>query len=388
MEKVDYFKCLICGERFNKHGHHIKSKHHLTNKQYYDEYIKKNKREGFCLECGKPTEFISISAGYRKFCKTKECVNKGRYKKIKESTYNKYHVDNVFQLDFVKDKSKETLLKHYNETNPMKSEEIKLKAKNTCLKKYNAENIRASDYGKRKCQETWKKNLGVDNPWKSDIVKQKIKETNLKNLGVEHAAQSQVIKEKIKETCLNRYNVESAFQSDKIKQKIKETNIRLYGTEYYSQSREYHDRYPTILQKRIKSLRKNGTFNSSKPEKEIEVLLKKIFTEVKTQYKTKKYPFHCDFYIPSLDLYIEYNGFWTHNKHPFDKNNSNDIKEAEELYKKGLTNEFYMSAYKVWTQSDPYKVETARKNKIKLLVFYNMKEVKDWIKKRKEQKDD
>ena len=346
MEKVDYFKCLICGERFNKYSHHIKSEHHLTNKQYYDEYIKKNKREGFCLECGKPTEFISIGAGYRKFCKTKECVNKGRYKKIKESTYNKYHIDNVFQLDFVKDKSKETLLRHYNETNPMKSEEIKLKAKNTCLKKYNAESVYASDYGKKKCQETWKKNLGVDNPWKSDIVKQKIKETNLKNLGVEHAAQSPIVKEKIKETCLNRYNVESAFQSDKIKQKIKETNIRLYGTEYYSQSQEYHDRYPTILQKRIKS------------------------------------------FIPSLDLYIEYNGFWTHNKHPFDKNNSNDIKEAEELYKKGLTNEFYMSAYKVWTQSDPYKVETARKNKIKLLVFYNMKEVKNWIKKRKEQKDE
>lgn len=49
--------------------------------------------------------------------------------------------------------------------------------------------------------------------------------------------------------------------------------------------------------------------NKTESENKIYSELIKIFPEVKRQYKSKEYPFFCDFYIPSLDLYIEYNGF-------------------------------------------------------------------------------
>lgn len=41
--------------------------HNISVKDYYDKYEKKL-GEGICPICGKPTHFISISEGYRKFC--------------------------------------------------------------------------------------------------------------------------------------------------------------------------------------------------------------------------------------------------------------------------------------------------------------------------------
>ena len=85
--------------------------------------------------------------------------------------------------------------------------------------------------------------------------------------------------------------------------------------------------YQKALQKIIESKRKNSSFNISNPEKECYKLLCFVFGEenVKKQYnKDQRYPFLCDFYIKSKDLFVEYNGHWTHGKHPFDMNNMSD----------------------------------------------------------------
>ena len=47
--------------------------------------------------------------------------------------------------------------------------------------------------------------------------------------------------------------------------------------------------------------------------------------DIERQYRSNSYPFSCDFYIKSLDLYIECNFGWTHGKHWFDSNNKDDI---------------------------------------------------------------
>jgi len=67
--------CKICREKFESNksmSWHVKH-HNLTNKEYYDLYIKSDK-EGVCLTCGKPTEFISMNKGYRQHC-CKKCLN-------------------------------------------------------------------------------------------------------------------------------------------------------------------------------------------------------------------------------------------------------------------------------------------------------------------------
>lgn len=54
---------------------------------------------------------------------------------------------------------------------------------------------------------------------------------------------------------------------------------------------------------------KNHSFSHSKPEKVILGFLKNEYPDTIYQYKEKRYPFKCDFYIPSKDLFIEYNGY-------------------------------------------------------------------------------
>ena len=44
--------------------------------------------------------------------------------------------------------------------------------------------------------------------------------------------------------------------------------------------------------------------------------------DVKTEYKEERYPYHCDVYIPSKDLFIELNLFFTHGGHPYSASRS------------------------------------------------------------------
>lgn len=48
----------------------------------------------------------------------------------------------------------------------------------------------------------------------------------------------------------------------------------------------------------IETKRVNNTLNSSNPEKQVLELLCTRYKNVKVQYKTDLYPWHCDFYIP------------------------------------------------------------------------------------------
>ena len=93
------------------------------------------------------------------------------------------------------------------------------------------------------------------------------------------------------------------------------------------------------------------------------------------------YPFKCDFYVKSLDLYIEYNGHWTHNNHFYDKNNKIDIDELNRWIEKSKCSKYYEIAVKVWSQRDVLKYETAISNNINYIVFwdYNLLDFKKWI---------
>lgn len=90
-----------------------------------------------CKECGKDVKFESFNKGYRLFCSNK-CQVKSSYTKqlIKQSFLNKYGVENISQLDSIKDKKEKTFLDRYGIKCPFNSEEVKQKARDGC-KKYN-----------------------------------------------------------------------------------------------------------------------------------------------------------------------------------------------------------------------------------------------------------
>lgn len=97
--------------------------------------------------------------------------------------------------------------------------------------------------------------------------------------------------------------------------------------------------------------------------------LKEFYPNIERQHKDELYPYACDFYIPELKLYIEIQGNWTHGKHPFNKNDINDINIVE-LWKNKNTN-FYIEAIYNWTIRDVVKRETAQKNSLNYLEVFS-----------------
>jgi len=180
------------------------------------------------------------------------CCKKCNRVKFKNTCREKYGVENVFQVDEVKDKIKESNIEKYGVDNPFKSEDIKEKIRNILLDKYGKEcYIQTEDYKikskitnlknfgveypmqsdviKGKSSNTCLEKYGVDHPMKLDEIREKSKITNLKNFGVEYPMQSDVIKGKSRNTCLEKYGFRYSSQYEGIKEKIKNTNIERYG---------------------------------------------------------------------------------------------------------------------------------------------------------------
>lgn len=126
--------------------------------------------------------------------------------------------------------------------------------------------------------------------------------------------------------------------------------------------------------KRFATKRANGTLNSSKAEEIFYATLcdKYGSLNVLRQYKDERYPFACDFYIPSEDLFIELNLHWTHGGRPYDSS-SNECQEKLETWKeKAKTSSYYRLAVYVWTKLDVRKQTAAHDNNLNYKTIYKL----------------
>lgn len=134
-----------------------------------------------------------------------------------------------------------------------------------------------------------------------------------------------------------------------------------------------------ILQKQYNTKKQNHSFNSSSTEDRTFELLKQIFQEDDIfhplkPFEDKRYPYECDFYIKSLDLFIECNYHWTHGRRSFNENDKSCIEQLNKWKDKAKTSKFYQNAIDTWTKRDIEKTEVARKNGLNYLVFYSFEE--------------
>ena len=142
---------------------------------------------------------------------------------------------------------------------------------------------------------------------------------------------------------------------------------------------------PDSIRKAYETKRKNNTFNRSKIEDDIYNLLKNKFNIVERNYKSELYPFKCDFYIPKLDLYIEYQGHWSHG---FDGQNligpyvdNIECKKILDKWKeKAKKSKFYKNAIETWTIRDPKKRHIAIENRLNWLEFFTFNDFMNWYK--------
>lgn len=84
-----------------------------------------------------------------------------------------------------------------------------------------------------------------------------------------------------------------------------------------------------------------------------------------------RYPFNCDFYIKSEDLFIELNYHYSHGGHWYDDNDSFD--HGRYLRWKQSSNLKYQNAANIWKNLDLKKREFAQKNELNYLVFWEAK---------------
>ena len=275
-----------------------------------------------CPVCGKEVPFAKFNIGYRKYCSL-ECQRSEKGKQIK------------------KDCQKQTCISKYGVSSVLQLEEVKKKSEETSLRKY-----------------------GCKRPSQSEVVKQHTCENNIKKYGSVTHMSSQEVKNKIKQTCMERYGVLNSFQLDICKERRTEVLQSKYGVDYAFCNRN--------IQKRALEASLQSSSSKSKAEDVIYEELCSIYGEenIIRQYKSDVYPFHCDFYIQSEDLYIEYQGSWIHGNMPYIKGDTACAQQLLLWKKKAKNSEYYKDAIETWTYRDVIKRETAH--------MYNLNYIELW----------
>lgn len=175
---------------------------------------------------------------------------------------------------------------------------------------------------------------------KTQAIKDKLKATFQTKYGVETASQIPGSEEKKIKTCLQRYGVEYTMQNNVIDQKRRQTCMEKYGTDTVLNTviaRE-KNRSPETQKKKHETMKRNGTYGSSKPEEACYVALCEKFGvfNVERQVTVHKWP--IDFYVRSIDTYVQLDGIYWHGlDRPINEIAGGGSPRDAQIHKKWLT---------------------------------------------------
>lgn len=302
-----------------------------------------------CRVCGQPVVFIGDKPGksingFRMTCSHK-CHGLDKISIQKTISTKANRSDSLKQLE--KTRREQTCIQRFGVQNVFiyKKDQIK----NTMICRYGGYTMQSEEL-KEKVKQTNLEKYGCENVFAAESIKNKIKSNNIIKYGVEYFAQ----------TSIGRENL--SIMAKQTLQKRKNTCLKKYGVEYILNNQE-------IANKRLYTLKRNHTFNTSKIEQQFKEYLEQNYpNDFEYQYKSELYPYNCDFYIKSLDLYIEIQGNWTHGGHPFNENNQDDINRLNEMKQKN--SKYYQNAIETWTIRDINKRNIAKQNNLNYLEIF------------------
>lgn len=281
-----------------------------------------------CEICGNKLKYLVNAKFYESAC-SRECKRILSNSKVEQTTYKRYGVRRAAQSNTVKEKQKLTNIQKYGAISPLCNKDIRIKVKNTLISHY-----------------------GVDNIAKSEHWKKQVEKTSIEKYGTLYPNQAESVREKMKNTLISHYGVDNYYKTEMARKKVKSDESKI---------------------KSIQTKRRNNSFNTSKIEIETLNILKEKYSDIIYQYKDKeRYPFVCDFYIPSLDLFIECNYHWTHGGKPFE-GNAEDYKKLNEWKEKNT--KFYDNAIVCWTIRDVKKRNIAKQNNLNYIEIWNINEL-------------
>ncbi|MBO5005642.1 MAG: hypothetical protein J6D03_10585 [Clostridia bacterium] len=365
-----------------------------------------------CKVCGGKVYFKN---GFKVYC-SRSCIHKDPEikerikKKIRKTSLQKYGCEHYSSSKQIRDKIIATNMSKYGYACSLSNKEVRNKYKktmiekygslsynniekhrHTCLIKYGNENFTNRD----KYVETCKLKYGVSNTFIVNEYKEKIKKTCKKKYGTEIYVHSKDYKDKCISTCLRKYNVDNPLKSKIIRDKCKAILIRKYNVDNIFKIPELHKQYvdkvrltckskynvnwisqiPEVKKKIVENgyqtKKNNNSFNKSKIENDITKYLIDNNIEFISQYKSKLYPYCCDFYFPLIELYVEIQGHWTHGGHPYNENNLEDVDKLE-LWKNKHT-KYFDNAINTWTVRDVNKRNTAKQNNLNYIEIFSDK---------------
>ena len=214
-----------------------------------------------------------------------------------------------------------------------------------------------------KKRRTLLKKYGVEYPMAIKGAAEKLANTKLKKYGDSNYNNI----EKYKETCIKKYGMDNIFRDSKY---IKKCTLKKLGVENAMQD-------PKIWNKAFQTKVKKGNVNTSKPEETLYLKLIEKFgaPDIIRQYKSPMYPYNCDFYIKSLDLYIELQGTWVHGSEPYNPENPEHIKIVE--FWKSKNTKFYNKAIEIWTIRDVEKRKIASENNLNYIEVFDFETFKE-----------
>lgn len=148
-----------------------------------------------------------------------------------------------------------------------------------------------------------------------------------------------------------------------------------------------NNRNPEVRQKQYETQKRLGHIRNSKLEDYSYNLLCNYFNSndiLRQYYDKKRYPFKCDFYIKSLDLFIECHYGYRHCGESFDENNFEHQQRLQELKDRAAThknpnNNNYLQCIYQWTDLDVRKRQCAIDNNLNWLCFYCIDDFEEFL---------
>ena len=243
--------------------------------------------------------------------------NKCKGNKYIKTCVEKYGVENISQLESIKEQKKETLKNNYGVTNILELN-----------------------------KDTIKEKYGVENIFQSEEIKNKIKETNLKKYGAENPQQCKEIWDKTRKTCLEKYGFEYASQNQDVKNKVliknhtktierlKEFNIvSVDENNLFNLKCDNGEDHIFKIDNNLLYNRKNlktilcticnpiNSYSTSGLELQLFKFIKENYNGKIIENSRKIIPpYELDIYLPELNLAFEFNGVYWHNEIYKDKN--------------------------------------------------------------------
>ena len=298
----------------------------------------------------------------------------------REAAQRKYGVDNVSQAAEIKQRKAETSMRNFGAPSYLESADCQVKLIQALRDKYGdfAVDLAIEAVGcetelrpfslksvletaAMRCEEVH----GVRNIFDLPDTQDRIRQVIAERYGVDNVSRSPEIQRRRRQTFIERFGTDNPYQNEEVKAKIIETNLERYGFPNASMSE-------AVKAKNVATRRENGTFHISKSEVLFHQMLIEVFGEddVEREHRSDpRYPFSCDFYIRSRDLFIELQGVWTHGGHWYDETDPVDVARVQEWLARD--SDYYRSAVTTWTVSDVRKRETARAAGLNYVAFWD-----------------